>query len=81
MSKKSKEYYLLDHTTQSLYVNLDYQELRNFVEMNYFNGLKPFSIYEYGIEEDRGIFFKLDPRFRVDHKFAFDFTKMEFVLL
>lgn len=75
MMSKSKTYYIHDLKNKMLYTELGIDQLKDHIKMQYMKDNGEYLIYEYGLEEKRGLGFKLDPKYCVDKRFIINLDK------
>lgn len=72
---KSKTYYIYDLKNKMIYTELGVDQLKEHIQMQYMKDNGEYLIFEYGLEEKRGLGFKLDPKYCVDKRFIIDLDK------
>lgn len=72
---KSKTYYIHDIKNKMLYTELGVDQLKDHIKMQYMKDNGEYLIFEYGLEEMRGLGFKLNPKYSVDKRFIIDLDK------
>lgn len=78
---KSKDYYIHDKDANVIYTGLGIQDLTHLLSSEYLNKPLSYCIFEYGIHENRGLGYRLNPELSVDHKFIVNLDKKQVELI